>query len=223
MVNSKIAYIGFFLFFILTIKGFAQEKKEYQHFEYNSIGVKLGMNYSSIGLQPVISDVAPQPSFSGGIVYILSQKKYVGVQVELLYSQLKWKDTFEDGFVTNSFNYLELPLMTNITFGKNRFKYILNIGTYYAMLLGKDIKVDIPISNPYYQSVKEREERSSNYGILIGGAFRYISTVGIFQLDARFNYGFQKIYNTEATSFQYSNISGVNVSLIYTLNLKKDD
>ena len=223
MVRSKIAYIGILVFIVMTIKGFSQEKNEYKHFEYSSIGAKFGMIYSAIDLQPAISETSPEPSFSGGIVYIFSQKKYVGLQVEVLYSQYRWKDTFNDGTVTNSFNYLELPLMTNIILGKGRFKYILNVGTYYAMLLGKDMKVNIPESNVYYPSVMERKERTSNYGLLLGGALRYISEVGIFQLDARFNYGFQKIYNTEATSFQYSNIMGANVSLIYSLNLKKND
>jgi len=223
MVRSKIAYIGILVFMVIAIKGFSQEKNEYNHFEYSSFGAKFGMIYSAIDIQPTISETSHEPSFSGGIVYIFSQKKYVGLQVEVLYSQYRWKDTFNDGTVNNSFNYLELPLMTNIIFGKGRFKYILNLGTYYAMLLGKDLKVNIPESNAYYQSVMEREERTSNYGLLLGGALRYISKVGIFQLDARFNYGFQKIYNTEATSFQYSNIMGVNVSLIYSLNLKKND
>ena len=223
MIRNKIAYIGILLFLVMSLQGFSQEKKEFKHFEYSSIGAKMGMTYAAIDLQPAISETTPQSSFSGGIVYIFSQKKYVGVQVEALYSRYQWKDTFSDGTVSNSFNYLELPFMTNIILGKGRFKYILNLGTYYAVLLGKDLKVNIPESNEHYQSVMDREERTPNYGLLLGGALRYISTVGIFQLDARFNYGFQKIYNTEATGFQYSNIIGVNVSLIYTLNLKKND
>ena len=220
-MKNKISYISLVVFFLLTLKLFSQEDKAYKHFEYNTVGAKFGMIYSAIDLQPAISEVSPLPSFSGGLVYIFSDKKYLGVQVEALFSQYKWKDTFEDGSVTNTFNYLEIPFMTNITLGKGRFKYLLNIGAYYAMLLNADKKVDIPSTNSYYQSVMTRDERKSNYGLLLGGALRYISQLGIFQLDARFNYGFQKIYNAEATDFQYSNITGINISLLYTLNLKK--
>jgi len=220
-MKNKLAYIGLMVFFLMTIKSFSQTDKAYKHFEYSTLGAKLGMNYSAIDLQPAISDVAPMPSFTGGLVYVFTNKKYLGVQVEILYSQYKWKDTFDDGTVINRFDYLELPFMTSIILGKGRFKYILNIGAYYAMLLNVDKQVDIPENNEYYQSVMTRSERKSNYGLLLGGALRYISNVGIFQLDARFNYGFQKLYNTESTSFQYSNITGVNVSLFYTFNLKK--
>lgn len=80
----------------------------------------------------------------------------------------------------------------------------------------------MPTDNEAYEALTSREERNSDFGLLIGGALRYFSSVGVFQLDARFAYGYQKMYSEDATGFRFSNMPTANVGIIYMINLKKD-
>ncbi len=221
MIKNKLTYFLFLFLWISTIYSVAQEAKPYGFYEYKSLGVKIGATYSSIDLQPAIGDVISEISYTGGLVYIFSDKKYVGIQLELLYSQRKWTESFSDGSVTTDLRYIEVPLITNINLGNGKMKYIINIGTYFSYNINKQLQMGIPFENEYYQSIIDREERNFDFGLIIGGAVRYISSVGIFQLDLRYVYGFQKLYNEDATGFKYSNMSGVNLGIIYTMNLKK--
>jgi len=219
--NRTINILAFFMMVLVVQAQELKVPKPYHFYNYNSLGLRMGAVYSTISLQPSVSDITPETSYSAGLVYIFSNKKYVGLQIELLYSQRKWKETFVDGTATTDLKFLEIPLMTNINLGNERLKYIINLGTYVSFKLDKSLKMNIPYENPYFQSIKDRQERNSDFGLLVGGAIRYISHVGIFQLDARYAYGFQKIYNEEATGLKFSNMSGINLALIYTINFSK--
>ena len=221
-MRNKLIYIAILFLCFSALSGVAQESKEFRFYDYNSFGAKVGAVYSTIGLQPKIGDISPELSFNGGLVYIFSNKNNVGIQLEALYSQRKWRESFVDGSAITELSYLEIPFMTNIILGNGRFKYLINIGAYMSFLLDKKLKLNIPYENPYYQSLIDRTERKSDYGILVGGALRYISKVGIFQLDLRYAYGFQKLYNEDASGFRFSYMSGLSMGLIYTFNLKKD-
>ena len=239
MKRSNLKYIWLILLGMIMSIGFAQEENEYQFYDYKSLGVKLGANYFVVDLQPAIGSISPEISYTGGLVYTFSNKKYVGFQLELLYSQRKWKETFQDAFMyteimngdtttifedgtaITDLKFIEVPFMTNINLGSGRLKYIINIGSYFAFRIDKTLKINLPLENVHYNSIINRLERKSDFGLLIGGALRYISSVGIFQLDARFAYGYQKLYNEDATGFKYSNMSGLSIGFIYSLNLQK--
>ena len=206
---------------MLSILAYSQEEIADEHFEYKSIGLRLGGNYMTIGLQPAIGDVSSEIGYSGGLVYIFSNKKHVGIQLEANYSLRNWKETFDDGSAITSLHFIEIPFMTNINLGKGRFKYIINLGSYLSFQVNKSLDLTIPEENVYYQSIKDRNERNSDFGLLIGGALRYLTDKGIYQLDVRYAYGYQKMYNEDVTGFRFSNMSGVHIGLIYSLNLKK--
>lgn len=201
-----------------------QAQKEHKYFEYQAFGVKVGGNYSTIALQPAVADLSGEMSYNVGLVYVFSNKKNVGLQLELLYSSRKWGETFDDSLkVTTELKYIEFPLMTNINLGSGRMKYIINLGTYISANIDKSVKSELPWNHPEKEALDARRERGSDFGLILGGGLRYISPVGIFQLDARFTYGYQKVYNEDATGFRYSNMSVMSVGLIYMINLKKDD
>ena len=218
-INRYIALLGL-VFFALSV----QAQKEYKYFEYQSFGVKVGGNYSTIDLQPAVADLSGEMSYNAGLVYVFSNKKNVGIQLELLYSSRKWNETFDDTLkVTTELKYIEFPLMTNINLGTGRVKYVINLGTYISVNIDKSLKSELPWNHSEKEAVFARSERGSDFGLILGGGLRFISTVGIFQLDARFTYGYQKIYNEDATGFRYSNMSVMSVGLIYMINLKKND
>lgn len=213
-------YIALFVILLLAAHLSAQE--EYLHYEYSALGVKLGGTYTTIALQPAISDLSGDMSYSGGLVYVFSNKKYVGVQVEALFTSRKWKEGFDQYQATTELQYLEIPLMTNINLGAGKMKYIINLGTYFAFKLDKTLKTNLPWDHEQYEGLMSRSENGSDFGLLIGGAIRYISSVGIFQFDARYAYGYQKLYNEDNTGFRYSNMSTITVGVIYMINISKN-
>ncbi|NOR86974.1 MAG: outer membrane beta-barrel protein [Bacteroidales bacterium] len=218
MKNSLSSSWLIFLLMIPFIGGAQNESYEYQGF-----GLKAGENYFNIDLQPSVGDISAEVSYSGGLVYVFSNKKNVGLQVEALFSSRKWKENIDEYVASTELQYLEIPLMTNINFGAANLKYILNLGTYFAVNLDKKLSHNLPETHEQYLTLVGREERNSDFGLLIGGALRYLSPVGIFQLDIRFAYGYQKIYNEEATGFRFSNMSGLNAGIIYMINLHKNE
>lgn len=209
------------VFLLVMLNVSAQDKKEYQYYDYQGIGVKAGATYYSIALTPAIGDIISGASWSAGLVYTFTNTKYVGIQLEALLSNRKWKESIDEYSAETELQFAEVPLMTNINLGSGRLKYIINLGTYLAFKVDKKLTMNLPEDHEYYQSILDRNERGSDFGLLIGGAIRYISDIGIFQLDARYAYGYQKMYNEEASGFRFSNMSGLNVGLIYMLNLKK--
>lgn len=215
-------YLSVFILLILAFS--AQAQKEYKYFEYQAFGVKVGGNYSTIALQPAVADLSGEMSYNVGLVYVFSNKKNVGIQLELLYSSRKWNETFDDTLkVTTELQYIEFPLMTNINLGSGRMKYVINLGTYISAKIDKSVKSQLPWDHPEKEALNARRERGSDFGLILGGGLRYISSVGIFQLDARFTYGYQKLYNEDNTGFRSSNMSVMSVGLIYMINLNKDD
>lgn len=211
-----------FLFLLLITVNQLKAQKEYSYYNYRLLGIKGGWNASSIGLQPAISDLTSDYSYSSGLVYVFSDKKNVGIQIELLFNSRRWIEYFDEYQAKTELQYLELPLMTNINLGNGRFKYLINLGTYFAVKLDKNQFTNLPENNEYYYGFVDRAERGADFGLLIGGALRYFSEVGVFQLDARFAYGYQKIYNEEATGFRFSNMSVIHLGVAYMIHLKKD-
>jgi len=98
---------------------------------------------------------------------------------------------------------------------------VINLGAYFALNINKNLSTDMPMNHEAYEALLARKESNGDFGLLLGGALKYLSKVGIFQLDARFTYGYQKIYKEEDTDFRYSNMSVISVGLIYMLNLRK--
>jgi hypothetical protein len=218
-MKGKLLYIVV-LVLLIPLFSWAQSNYKYDHIQ--AFGLKVGANYFFADLQARQWDISPEMSYTAGLVYSFANKKYVGLQLELLYSSRKWKESFNGFSVNTDLQYLEIPLMTNISLGNGRMKYIINLGTYFAVNIGKNQSSDFPWEDEFYQSVKSREERKGDFGLLLGGALRYISKVGIFQLDARFVYGYQKLYNEDATDFKASNMMGGQLGIIYMMNFDKE-
>lgn len=219
---TKLSKIGI-LFIVLLLSLSVQGQKEYRYINNSMFGIKIGGNYSSAALQPAIADITGDFSYTAGLSYAFSNKKNVGIQIDLLYNSRKWFETFNDSLnVSTQLNYIQLPLMTNISLGNGKVKYLINLGTYFAYNIDKSIKSELPEEHEYYESVLNRQEKKGDFGLIIGGGLRYFSGIGSFQLDARFEYGYQNLYDQEDSGFRFSNMSVIQIGLYYYfINLNK--
>lgn len=218
---NKIGILIFIFLFSLNVVG----QKEYIFMNNSMLGFKVGGSYSNIALQPAIADITGEFSYSVGLSYFFSNKKNVGIQTDLLYNSRKWIETFNDSLnVTTDLQYIQFPLITNISLGNGSFKYLINLGTYFAYNIDKTLESDLPIEHEYYESVLSRKEKKGDFGLIIGGSLRYFTNIGTFQLDARFEYGYQNLYDKDDSGFRFSNMSVIQIGLYYYfLNLNKTE
>lgn len=216
-------YIGIIAFLLLTLNQLMAQEEENSYFNYRLLGMKYGWSISSVSLQPKSSETISDYGYSAGLVYVFCDKKNLGLQLELQYSSRQWIEYFDLFQAKTELQYIELPLMTNINLGSGRLKYIINLGTYFAAKIGSNKSTNLPQNTTEYTSFTSRNENGSDFGLLIGGGLRYFSNWGVFQFDARYAYGYQKLYNEEATGFQYSNMSVLSLNFAYLINIKKND
>lgn len=216
--------LGFILvFLLLTPNQLMAQEEEDTYFNYRLLGLKYGWSISSVALQPSSSEMRSDYGYSAGLVYVFSDSKNLGLQLELQFSSRQWIEYFNVYQAKTELQYIELPLMTNINMGSGRLKYIINLGTYIAVNIGTNKSTNIPQGNAEYQGFMDRSESSSDFGLLLGGGLRYLSKLGVFQLDARYALGYQKLYNENVTSFSSSNMSVISLNVAYLINIKKND
>lgn len=114
-----------------------------------AIGINGGVNLSSVSFEPSIKEKTfLTPSFGVTIRYISERylKMFCGIQAEINYSQRGWKENIDDGTgdtYQRSMNYVEVPLMAHLAFGKDKgygARFVLNLGPQIGYLLGESEK-----------------------------------------------------------------------------------
>ena len=95
-----------------------------------SVGASFGMNFSSISFAPKVNQKMKQ-GYQGGVTLRWITENHLGLQAELNYAQQGWEEEFEEQpeyQYSRTINYVELPFLTHIYFGGNRFKFFFNLG-----------------------------------------------------------------------------------------------
>jgi hypothetical protein len=167
-------------------------------------GVKAGYGVSVPSIE-VLGVAVPGLTSKGGFLAGLTYEIGMGplsVFVDALYAQRIL------GFTgaSQTFNYLELPVMANLTLGFLR----INGGAYYAMSLGK-IKTCLGAtcqSHEYNVSFLEFGDsdvtyKKGDYGVVAGIGLT-VPTPGIsVSMDLRYRMGFQDISNVAGVSTKW--------------------
>lgn len=202
--------------------------------EWN-IGVGFGTTFSSIDFHSV-SAKAPTKNmqqFVGGVAVRYLSNKSLGMIAELNYSQQGWEGKFENNPEfkhKHKLNYLELPILTHINFGSEKFKFFFNLGPKISFLLSESEELNDALANylasgnvganeptdQYYR----KADKKFDYGILIGLGVEWRTKIGYFNLEGRYNFGFGDIYkNTKADYFDRSANRVIGAKLTYYVKL----
>jgi len=191
------------------------------------VGVKGGYNFSQMLPDPNI-DQGLRQGIAGGIVFKEITKPNVGLQAEIMFTQKGWTEEFrlpiggiaEIRTAAFRYNYIEVPIMTNIRLGKRRFQYFLNIGPHFSYLLGTDSTINkLPedeVSFRYNEATVVRFEYGASVGVGIAAKIGN----GLLQIDGRASYGLNNIIDRDAIGAPLSsqNIVG-QVAISYLVNL----
>ena len=100
------------------------------------IGAHAGVMGSTMLFKPNVAkiDILQSPlSTNGGLVFRYAGHKVCAIQVEANYMQRGWCEqiTLQDGSVadyTRKLDYIEVPLLMHLYFGKERFRGFVNLG-----------------------------------------------------------------------------------------------
>lgn len=201
-----------------------------------AIGINGGVNLSSVSFEPSIKEKTfLTPSFGVTIRYISERylKMFCGIQAEINYSQRGWKENIDDGTgdtYQRSMNYVEVPLMAHLAFGKDKgygARFVLNLGPQIGYLLGESEKKSEawhPNERPsgvIWQYGKMAESKF-DYGIVGGVGIEARTGIGNFLLEARYYFGLSDFYHsTKKDSFSRSAHSYIAGRLTYLFDLKK--
>lgn len=201
-----------------------------------AIGINGGVNLSSVSFEPSIKEKTfLTPSFGVTIRYISERylKMFCGIQAEINYSQRGWKENIDDGTgdtYQRNMNYLEVPLMAHLAFGKDQgygARFVLNLGPQFGYLLSENEKKSEAFHsnerpNGVIWQYGKTAEVKFDYGIVGGLGIEARTGIGNFLLEARYYFGLSDFYHsTKKDPFSRSAHSYIAGRLTYLFDLKK--
>ena len=227
----------FILLFILLAIGAKGQNKFTP--EWN-VGVGFGPTFSSMDLRTFrntsVGTKNLQQYFGGVAVRYLSEKN-LGFIVELNYSQQGWEQDFrvkdnpqfEGMSHIHKLNYLELPILTHIYFGR-KVRFVFNLGPKLSFLLNDSEEINEKLANhlangeadggmithQYYRMA----ERKIDYSLVGGLGLEFRTGIGHFLLEGRYSFSLGDIYsNSKADVFARSANRVLSAKLTYYVKL----
>ena len=184
------------------------------------IGARGGVTLST-GIFQKTSGVAEDQNtkyhlwgLTGGAVFRYSGEKYVGLQIEANFCQRGWA---KHGEFSRTLNYVQIPLLTHVFFGKKWFRFFVNAGPEIAFLINE--KNDSGFDSPF---VTEKIKNRFDYGFTLGGGFEFHTKAGIYQVEGRYEFGLGDVLaNNPTDTFRSSKNRNVLITLGVLFNLKK--
>ena len=167
-------------------------------------------------------------SGQGGVIFRYAGHKCCGLQVELNYMQRGWREntTAEDSLDVDvhykrRLNYIEIPFLAHIFFGKKMVRGFLNVGPQIGYCFSESSS-GTKHPNPVKQEQYKPLDNKFDWG-LAGGLGMLVRTpkAGVFQLEARFCYSFGDYFkNSKMDYFSKSNPICLSVNVGYLWEIK---
>lgn len=222
-MNIKNAtYYRLLLFLGFMVPGilFAQTLESYP--KQMGFGIKGGASYSTLVLGIPIQQMNAGIDPTFGLIFNYIDKKTVGIQLELNYVSKSWEENPSGDYLfTSKLDYIELPMLTTLHFG-NKLKFLVNFGPYLSILLNQESYHNVDESSSYFDSYESRNPRKGDFGMTGGAGLRFQNKLGLFQLEARYSFGFQNIYDAVESDIEYSNLTSIGVFLSYQFLFSND-
>lgn len=199
-----------------------------------AIGVKGGVTLSEMDWQPTVRQKFT-PGFTAGIVCRYTEEKMVGLVGELNIAQHGWAENYpaESGLqYSRTFTYLQLPVMTHIFFGREKFKGFVNLGPEVGLLIADRITANFDYTQPHAVPSFPRNYRTDQLAMDPGSRFDYGIAGGIgaemrlqrkhsLMFEGRFYYGLANVFPAGRRDvFGASRALSIECTLAYMFRLK---
>lgn len=196
------------LFFLFSIQISAQ-KKDFEKELY--FGVGGGALMTSVDFLPSVLQKSHM-GIHGGISAKYISENHLGLLLELNYAQRGWTEDFpvESGFAySKTLNYLEIPFMTHVYFGK-KFRFIINAGPQIGVLLGSSDNMNEALSADIAAKKQQdpeaeigmqyvSEPKKFDYGIVGGIGMEFKTGAGNIALEGRYYFGLGDVFENRKT------------------------
>lgn len=223
-------HIIIFLLLCVSIPAAAQLGEERRNW---AVGINGGVNFNNISFIPKIKQNMPMGITGGVTARYISEKYFAmicGIQAELNYSQRGWEEKIEDNTNTYSrtMNYLELPILAHLAFGKDRgAQFFLNLGPQLGfMICEKENKSSDWDTSTRPNGVEQQyglmTQKRFDYGIVGGGGLEIRTGAGNFLLEGRYYFGLADFFNsTKKDPFEKSAHTTISARLTYLFDITK--
>lgn len=164
------------------------------------------------GIDPLTAPITP----NGGLVFRYAGHKVCAIQVELNYMQRGWHEGIAATDSTagvdyrRRLHYMEVPLLMHLYFGSEHWRGFINLGPQVGYCFADSQSGTMSEDSQHqYVPIQQRFD----WGLAGGVGFYYRhARVGLFQLEARFNYSLGSVFNTHLGD-HFSNANPMDLSL----------
>lgn len=199
-----------------------------------AIGVRGGGTMSNMAWQPSVRQ-SMTPGIIAGITMRYTEEKYFGLMADLKIVQRGWAEKFEDNpefKYRRQFTYVQLPVMTHIYFGSEKFRGFVNLGPSVSFMLQDKITSNFNHRNPSEVSgfpTNRRTEqldlpvyRKLDYGITGGAGIELrLRRKYSFMLEARYYFGIANVFSSQrGDTFGASRNNSIDITAAWMFRLK---
>lgn len=198
-----------------------------------TVGGHAGMTMSRMSFAPSVGqNWLNGCTFGAHVSY--TEEKIFGLVGELNVTQRGWKESFtdrDDLQFQRTLTYISLPVMTHIYFGPRRFKFFINLGPEFSVMIGDKRKSNFDYANPgaagipagrHCEQMTMEIKNNFDYGITAGiGGQYWVSPRNAVHFEVRFYYGLGSIYGSSKSDvFSASRAMNLAATLGYSFRVK---
>lgn len=207
-----------------------------QHRREFSVGATGGYTLNTMSFYPGIRQKMKGAPMFGFATRFICEKYFAmicGVQAEVNYTLLGWKENIDDGSgntFSRDISFIQVPLLMHVGFGREvkGFKGFITAGPQFGIALGsKDHRgggewhPEMRPGNVTYQ-YDNPIDRKFDYGIAAGLGIEHSSVAGHFILEGRYYYGLGDLYdNSKHGYFGRSANMTIYAKLTYLFDIIK--
>lgn len=218
---------------LLALTAHAQVGEQRYNF---ALGVNGGINLSKVSFMPRVEQKNLMGINAGLTARYISEKYFnmiCGAQLEVNFSQRGWDEFYEytpDVHYTRTMNYVEIPFLAHLAFGKERgLQFFINIGPQIGFLISdseqqtgdmNEVIADNP--NVCIEQQGKPIDNKFDYGITGGIGAELRTKFGNFLVEGRYYFGLADFYNsTKKDYFSRSANGGFMVKATYLFDVSK--
>lgn len=201
------------------------------------LGAKGGATLSRMTFSPGVHQKMVQ-GVTMGVSAKYVEENIFGLLAEVNITQRGWKEDFERDHApefdySRKLTYIQIPFMTHIYFGSDKFRGFINLGPEFGYMIGDKISANFEYNNlkdiPGFPTTMRTNEQMSmeierkfDYGIAAGAGMEFIvKRKHSFQLEGRFYYGLGNIFNdSKRDFFSASRGMSIEITLGYMIRVK---
>jgi hypothetical protein len=181
-----------------------------------SLGIHGGYGVSMVNFSPTVKQNMFQ-GLNSGLIFRYIAERNVGIQAELNYVQKGWLEA--DNLYSRELNYIEIPFMTHIYFGKN-VRFFINFGPEISYLLTENVLINSTNDTESEQHITA-VQNPFEYGLCGGFGISFKIKQQIFQLETRVQYSLSDIFsNQKVDYFDNSNNMGISAGVAWLIQFK---